>query len=288
MPCICKCFTNVEGVGVLHGASNLVGTMNGMNMTSIWMLVLGLLASLLKAERIPDDQFGKSVFYQRALDDDLTSECASNTFCLDRAVSRGSCYHSDSDDTHIGNAVLCDVSEVECCGYEGCGDPDNRGNHPNGDAHNYYWYATGYRAGFSPFAGAAGGCCHCAAGCDFAEQEAAREERNVTGSCIYRDVTSTACQRATDQARPEDGEDRRIGHLRCPIPGTFSLSDATIREAVPPPPSPSPSPGGGGSGGNDPLNTPENAGLASKFDAWLMAALASLCCLAQVSVLNHN
>lgn len=257
------------------------------NMTSAWLFLLGLLACLAVAERIPEDQFGKAVFYERALDDELTSECQSNTFCLDRAVSRGSCYHSDSDDTHIGNAILCDVSETECCGYEGCGDPDNRGNHPNGDPHNYYWYATGFRSGFSPFAGSAGGCCHCAAGCDFVEQDAERTARNVTGSCIYRDITSTVCQRATDQSRPEEqSEDRRIGHLRCPIPGGMGIQDATIREAPPPPSSP-PAGENGGSGGNQPASTTppgeHNAGSSPRMNAILIAAVGSLLALSQVS-----
>ena len=102
------------------------------------------------------EAFGKGVYHQRQYDAKLHKECSKTeypdlksekaAFCQDRKESRGSCYFA-GEDWHIGHAVLCDVSEIECCGYSGCGtDKAKRSRFPDGTSHSYYWYAPGYKS----------------------------------------------------------------------------------------------------------------------------------------------
>jgi hypothetical protein len=79
--------------------------------------------------------------------------------CYDSHTSRGSCYDAHQDQS-FDHAIACDVSEEECCGYEGCGDGDagNRGKWPNGTVHGFYWYPPGYVG----YVSSSESCCHCA------------------------------------------------------------------------------------------------------------------------------
>jgi hypothetical protein len=161
--------------------------------------------------------FGKGVYHKRAMDHDLTSECSS-AYCLDKKVSRGSCYYSGAD-FHFGHgAILCDVSEEECCGYIGCKgkykgedtDSTNRGKFQNGTYHNYYWYP--------PSDVDTGGCCRCFGGCDRSKENSTKAPGGV---CTYRDITSkkTAtteeCQRNVNY---DVLDSKSIAYLECPVP----------------------------------------------------------------------
>ncbi len=145
--------------------------------------------------------FGKGIFHEKAYDDDLHTTCEAD-YCLDREESRGSCYYS-GEDFHIGHAIFCDVSEVECCGYQGCSVGDNRGKLVNGTSHGYFYYAPGYKSG--------GNCCHCFASCDTTSEI---HSAATDGQCKYRDVTSKLndCQRDPDR---ESMEKTTIGFLSC-------------------------------------------------------------------------
>ena len=144
--------------------------------------------------------FGKGVFHEKAYDDELHTTCEAD-YCLDREESRGSCYYA-GEDFHIGHAVFCDVSEVECCGYQGCSDKSNRGKFSNGTSHGYYHYAAGYKSG---------GCCHCMASCNL---ETENHTSAIGGQCKYRDVNSKVndCQRDPDR---DSMEANTIGFLTC-------------------------------------------------------------------------
>lgn len=168
------------------------------------------------------EAFGKGVYHDRQYDAQLHTACEDDV-CLDRNASRGSCYYA-GEDFHIGHAVFCDVTEVECCGYVNCSSAEqgNRGKFQNGTSHDYYWYAPGFISGQS-------GCCHCAASCDFAAQDAAKAESGNEDACEYRDVSSPECQRAPS---PWSLEYDTIGYLKCPFPEGTSFSDATVRETV--------------------------------------------------------
>jgi len=170
----------------------------------------------------PDDDFeafGKGVYHDRAYAHDLHTPCNSETFCVDRPVSRGSCYYA-GEDFQIGHAVICDVPEVECCGYTGCTARANRGKYLDGttqthsfhlgltQSHSYYWYPPGYLSG--------GKCCHCMASCDLLSQH--------TETCKYRDVTTKDCQRTED---PMSFEEDQIGHQMCAVPGSTDATQDT-------------------------------------------------------------
>mgnify|MGYP001445440828 CR=1 FL=1 len=122
----------------------------------------------------------------------------------------------------MGHFVLCDVVEVECCGYIGCSNDENRGKFPNGTSHVYYWYAPGYRSSRS-------NCCHCAAGCNIEESMELRAEDGTEGQCAYRDVSTPDCARATDI---DTFESDSIGFLTCEIPEGMTLADAFVRDTA--------------------------------------------------------
>jgi len=154
--------------------------------------------------------FGKGVFYERAHNPKLNSKCEADTYCLDApAPSKGSCYYQ-SEDFHIGWNTYCDVGEVECCGYEGCGKRDGYHKEPSTEFHGYFWFPPGYKASGS-------GCCYCMAGCDMSQQE--------TDSCAYLDVTTSDCQR-TD---PDGLGEKSIGQLSCFIPGKGTSDNYVLR-----------------------------------------------------------
>lgn len=159
----------------------------------------------------PDDafvQFGKGVYHAEVVAMDLHTACPAGMTCIDREYdglgqdAEGSCYYS-GEDMHIGHAVVCGVSEVQCCGFAGC-----RGALPDGTAHgarvegggSYYWYSKGFMSSMS-------GCCHCLEGCD-EDQQTPR-----SGACKHYDVTTEVCQRHEDW----DSEDEydTIGRLTC-------------------------------------------------------------------------
>jgi len=152
----------------------------------------------------PEEDHGKCVYWERADDLALHAACPPEAeWCLDFDESRGSCYYS-LEDFHIGHAVFCDVSEIECCGYADCGSSENRGKFQNGTESGHYWYAPGYVSGMS-------GCCHCHESCDFSAETATDPT-----TCTYFDVTSSSCQRNPDI----DSVNRdTIGYLKCPVPG---------------------------------------------------------------------
>merc|ERR1711990_767188 len=130
--------------------------------------------------------FGKGIFHEKAYDDDLHTTCEAD-YCLDREESRGSCYYS-GEDFHIGRAIFCDVSEVECCGYQGCSVGDNRGKLVNGTSHGYFYYAPGYKSG--------GNCCHCFAGTDGKNVEFPSASWNIRekGSTITPEPSASAAE----------------------------------------------------------------------------------------------
>lgn len=156
--------------------------------------------------------FGKGVYFQKAYDNKLNEKCTADTWCLDTPTSKGSCYYM-AEDYHMGWSTFCDVSEIECCGYTGCG--DREGQHKGSDEfHGYFWQAPGFRS--------KSGCCYCAASCDMSTQDS---------MCSYNDVTHSGCQRT--MAR--DGlDDNTIGDLVCKIPGRNSASDYVLRTGTAP------------------------------------------------------
>jgi hypothetical protein len=158
--------------------------------------------------------FGKGVFHTKAYADELHTTCEHDG-CLDRKVSRGSCYYA-GEDFHIGHAVFCDVSEVECCGYIGC--KTNRGKFENGTSHGYYYYAPGYVS--------RGTCCHCMASCDRSKENATAM---AAGVCSYRDVTSKVnnCQREPNK---DSLLSTTIGFLQCAVTSDLTVADMTVRE----------------------------------------------------------
>ncbi|MBT26831.1 MAG: hypothetical protein CML60_10625, partial [Rhodobacteraceae bacterium] len=128
------------------------------------------------------------------------------------------------EDFDIGHAIFCDVSEVECCGYMGCAESDNRGKYVDGTGHSYYHYATGKVS--------SSGCCHCLAGCD---HDLETKDVEAEGECTYYDVTNTECQRGPLESTDSD----TVGMLKCGTNG-FAFEDGFVREhnvpASPPPP----------------------------------------------------
>jgi hypothetical protein len=151
------------------------------------------------------DPFGKGVYWSRALDLELSKPCEAGPdgICVDYQESVGSCYYGGSD-FHMGHAIFCDTSEVDCCGYMGCGDDDNRGNYIDGGRHSYYFYVTGNVGG--------SGCCHCLADCDLSLETA----EDAENTCTYYDVTSEDCQRNEDT---ESMVMDTVGYLKCPRKG---------------------------------------------------------------------
>jgi len=207
--------------------------------------------------------FGKGVFHQKAYDDELHTPCvSSDAFCLDRRESRGSCYYS-LEDFHIGHAIFCDVSEVECCGYQGCSNeatddkPSYRGKFSNGTSHGYYFYGPGYTSGRGDE------CCHCYASCDVS---------SAASTCTYRDVTHSTCQRAEDR---DSLEENTIGFLSCALPDGMTATDATIREEVA---TPSNAPDSGDVNSGD-----VNSGSVTvRASSWDMVVIALLVVIAMV------
>lgn len=68
-----------------------------------------------------DKTFGKDIYYDKINEHGLLPSCT-HDYCLDRKMSRGSCYYAGQDNQtkpYIGFTLLCDVSEEECCGYVG-------------------------------------------------------------------------------------------------------------------------------------------------------------------------
>lgn len=167
------------------------------------------------------EPFGKGVYHDRQYDEDLHLACETDAdgFCLDRSESVGSCYYG-GEDFHVGHAVFCDVTEVECCGYIGCSAGENRGKFANGTSHSYYWYAPGYRSSRD-------NCCHCAASCDITESDRLRAAAGTEGMCTYYDVTTPDCQRATDM---DSIESTTIGFLKCAMPESKTVANAFVRE----------------------------------------------------------
>ena len=151
--------------------------------------------------------FGKGVYFQKAYDKKLNEKCTADTWCLDTPTSKGSCYYQ-AEDYHMGWSQFCDVSEIDCCGYTGCG--DREGQHKGSEEfHGYFWYGPGTKGPT--------GCCYCAAGCDLEKQDK---------RCRYTDVTHSTCQRT--EAR--DGlTDNTIGDLSCMIPSKNSATDYVLR-----------------------------------------------------------
>lgn len=157
------------------------------------------------------EAFGKGVFHEKAYDDHLHKGCEEDdAFCLDNKVSKGSCYYAGTD-FHIGHAVFCDVAEIDCCGYVGCGAA--KGVYKNGDRHSYYWYAPGYTSSRD-------NCCHCMASCDTISED------TYPDTCAYRDVTSKDCQRNEDR---DSLEYDTIGFLQCEVPQGLAYTDAVTR-----------------------------------------------------------
>jgi hypothetical protein len=143
-------------------------------------------------------RFGKYYFVEKS--EVFTLHPCEKEVCFDAPASRGSCYLSHAGE-YFGHAIACDISEVECCGWAGCGgdgDYKKMGKWPNGTSHGYYWFAPGYKSRQS-------GCCHCAASCP-----------NTALNCTdgYWDVTTRDCQR-----RAELGYATSYGYLRCKVPG---------------------------------------------------------------------
>merc|ERR1711865_631574 len=177
---------------------------------------------------------GMGIYHYRAHDMALHHMCEvtdENGFCLDFKQSRGSCYYAGSD-PHIGHAIYCDVSEVECCGYENCAskEDDNRGKKPDGEKHNYYYYAAGYMS--EDRSSGKNLCCHCMAGCEM-DQEGPEnvftraDPPELVGVCTYYDVSHKDCQRSDTGSDSRDNPDKEsysddpnaIGFLRCSLPG---------------------------------------------------------------------
>jgi len=153
--------------------------------------------------------FGKGVWYHRAHDVALNKACEAETYCLDRpAPSKGSCYYQ-SEDYHIGWNTFCDVGEVECCGFEGCGKRDGYHKEPSTDFHGYFWFPPGHTG--------PSGCCYCMAGCDMSKQD--------IGGCAYHDVTERNCQRS----EPDGLGYGAIGGLTCKIPGRGTIDNYVLR-----------------------------------------------------------
>jgi len=159
----------------------------------------------------PEEDHGKCVYWERTHDLDLHAPCPESAgWCKDFSESRGSCYYS-LEDFHIGHAVFCDVSEIECCGYPDCSSRDlgNRGKFQNGTTSGHYWYPPGYVSGM-------GGCCHCHSSCDHS-----LETKEDPSMCTYYDVTSTSCQRNPDF---ESAGYDTIGFLKCSVPGDDNVN----------------------------------------------------------------
>ena len=185
--------------------------------------------------------FGKGVWYDRAHNPKLNSKCEAETYCLDApAPSRGSCYYQ-AEDFHVGFNTYCDVGEVECCGYEGCGKRDGYHKEPSTEFHGYFWFPPGYKSG--------SGCCYCMGGCDMSAQDAE--------SCRYFDVTHRDCQRGD----PDSLADNTIGHESCKIPGRGTIDNYELRLGS--------KTSGGGNSGND-------SAAASVSAAGAIAGLAFL------------
>jgi hypothetical protein len=169
-------------------------------------------------------RFGGYWFEQKRLK--YNDKTCVDDVCYDTALdaSRGICYDFRVDKS-FDHGVACDIPEVECCGYPGCGygpgsmsgaggsggSDTNRGRWPNGTSHGYYWYPPDHIS--QMFHGQR--CCLCAAGCRW------QDEQNCTQG--YYDVTTFDCNRQAGMGKEADsygemGSENSYGYKKCTIP----------------------------------------------------------------------